>query len=80
MQKDKIVLGVVYEINRDEFFSAIESKPALCNDKVIHVSKAEKLGDSLLDESLDKSLLMPGASPMSPLAQILLAAEELLLQ
>jgi myo-inositol-1(or 4)-monophosphatase len=48
MQNDKIVLGVVYEINRDEFFSAVESKPALCNDKVINVSKAKKLGDSLL--------------------------------
>ena len=48
MRDDKIVLGVVYEINRDEFFHALEGSPAFCNDKEIHVSKIDSLSESLL--------------------------------
>ncbi|HNP17928.1 MAG TPA: inositol monophosphatase family protein [Fulvivirga sp.] len=48
MKQTEIVLGMVYEINRDECFYAIEGQEAFCNDKPIRVSKAEYLKDSLL--------------------------------
>lgn len=48
MQHDKIVLGVIYEINRDECFSAVEGGKAFCNGERIEVSKSDDLGNSLL--------------------------------
>ncbi len=48
MRNKSIVLGAVYEINRDEFFSAIAGKQATCNDRPISVSKAQTLDSSLL--------------------------------
>lgn len=48
MQNEKIVLGVVYEINRDEFFHAIEGMGAFCNGDPINVSENRQLKDSLL--------------------------------
>lgn len=48
MQNDKIVLGVVYEINKDEFFHAIDGLGAFCNDELIRVSNNVHLKDSLL--------------------------------
>jgi myo-inositol-1(or 4)-monophosphatase len=43
-----LVLGVVYEINRDECFYAWENGGAWLNGKAIHVSKAPKLANTLL--------------------------------
>ncbi|MFC5271042.1 inositol monophosphatase family protein [Adhaeribacter terreus] len=48
MQGNEIVLGVIYEINRDETFSAWKNGGAFLNNKPIKVSKAEKLADSLV--------------------------------
>ncbi|MEL7001375.1 MAG: inositol monophosphatase family protein [Bacteroidota bacterium] len=48
MQNNQIVLGVVHEINRDECFYAVKGGDAFCNDKVIKVSNADVLADSLL--------------------------------
>ncbi|MBK0403683.1 inositol monophosphatase [Adhaeribacter sp. BT258] len=48
MQENEIVLGVIYEINRDETFSSWKNGGAFLNDKSISVSKAEKLADSLV--------------------------------
>ncbi|MEQ8926964.1 MAG: inositol monophosphatase family protein [Fulvivirga sp.] len=48
MRNDELVLGVVYEINRDEFFYALKDGPAYCNDQEIHVSKVNSLSESLL--------------------------------
>ena len=48
MRNDKIVLGVVYEINFDECFYAWELSKAYLNSNEIQVSKAESLADSLL--------------------------------
>ena len=48
MQKDKIVLGVVYEINRDECFTAWLGGGAYLNEKPIKVSSAKYLKDSLI--------------------------------
>ncbi len=48
MQNEKIVLGVVYEINRDEFFYAVEGQGSFCNGEPINVSKNDLLKDSLL--------------------------------
>lgn len=42
------VLGVVYEINRDECFHAVKGGFAYCNNKLIQVSTARNLNESLL--------------------------------
>ncbi len=47
-QNDEIVLGVVYEVNRDECFYAWKDGGAFLNGKEIQVSSTEKLNDSLL--------------------------------
>lgn len=46
--KGEIILGVVYEINRDECFYAIKDGGAFLNSIQIRVSKTEKLNDSLI--------------------------------
>ena len=43
-----IVLGCVYDPNRDELFTAISDKPARLNGKLISVSKRRRLDQSLL--------------------------------
>ena len=48
LRNDKVVLGVVYEVNRKECFYAIENEPAYCNQKRIHVSNIGTLETSLL--------------------------------
>jgi myo-inositol-1(or 4)-monophosphatase len=48
MHKDKIILGVVYEISRDECFHAIEGGNAYLNNEVIHVTSRNLLKESLL--------------------------------
>ncbi len=48
MENDKIILGVVYEINFDECFYAWENSKAFLNGKEIHVSDAPALSDALL--------------------------------
>lgn len=47
-KNDKIVLGVVYEVNRDECFYAWENSKAFLNGEIINVSKTDKLADSLI--------------------------------
>lgn len=42
------VLGVVYEVNRDECFWAYEGGGAFCNSSKIEVSTPGKLGESLI--------------------------------
>jgi myo-inositol-1(or 4)-monophosphatase len=46
--KDKIVVGVVYEVNRDECFYAVEGGKAYMNEKEIKVSDASSMANSLL--------------------------------
>ncbi len=48
MDNDEIVLGVVYEINRDECFYSYKGGKAFLNDEIISVSQKPKLADSLL--------------------------------
>lgn len=48
MRNDEVVLGVVYEIGRDECFYALEGGKAYCNDKEIKVSEVPKLKEGLL--------------------------------
>jgi myo-inositol-1(or 4)-monophosphatase len=49
LQKNKeTVLGIVYEINRDECFHAISNGSAYCNNKSIKISPAQTLNESLL--------------------------------
>ena len=45
---DDIVLGVVYEINRDECFHAYKNGGAFCNNKKIIISDTSQLSNSLL--------------------------------
>jgi myo-inositol-1(or 4)-monophosphatase len=47
-ENDKVILGVVHEVNRDECFYAIRGGKAYCNEKEISVSKASGLSQSLL--------------------------------
>lgn len=47
-RNDEIVAGVVYEINRDECFHAVEGEKAYLNDKEISVSSAENVASSLI--------------------------------
>ncbi|MGK7392824.1 MAG: inositol monophosphatase family protein [Candidatus Cyclobacteriaceae bacterium M2_1C_046] len=48
MDNDEIVLGVVYEINRDECFYAIKGQGAFLNGDPIHVSPAGSISESLI--------------------------------
>jgi myo-inositol-1(or 4)-monophosphatase len=48
MEGDEVILGVIYEPNRDECFYASKNNPAFCNNKKIHVSEASALSDSIL--------------------------------
>jgi len=45
---EKIILGVVHHIGRDECFHAIEGQAAYCNNRQITVSKTATLNESLL--------------------------------
>jgi len=45
---DELILGVVYEINRDECFSAWKNGGAYLNSKLISVSKASRIENTLL--------------------------------
>ncbi|PKV67258.1 inositol monophosphatase family protein [Pontibacter ramchanderi] len=45
---DEVVLGIVYEINKDECFYATKGHGAFLNDSPIQVSAAEGLKDSLI--------------------------------
>lgn len=48
VNKNKTVMGVVYEITHDECFYAIENEPAYLNEKIIRVSDKKILSDSLI--------------------------------
>lgn len=48
MENEDIVLGVVYEINRDECFYAWKGGQAMLNGKNIHVSTCKDFNSSLL--------------------------------
>lgn len=48
MRDNKIVLGVVYEINMDECFYAWEGSKAYLNEKEINVSNSKKIADTLI--------------------------------
>lgn len=45
---DKMVLGIVYEVNKKEMFHSVAGSPAYCNNKEIHVSPIITLQESLL--------------------------------
>jgi myo-inositol-1(or 4)-monophosphatase len=44
---DKPVLGVVYEVTKQEMFHAIQDHPAYCNDRLIHASTVSSMNESL---------------------------------
>ncbi|MBC6365494.1 inositol monophosphatase family protein [Algoriphagus sp. AK58] len=48
MEKDEVIMGVVYEVNRHECFYAMKGGGAFCNDTPIRVSKAPGLSASLI--------------------------------
>lgn len=48
MDRDEVILGVVYEINLHECFYAIKGGGAFCNETPIHVSQAPNLAASLI--------------------------------
>lgn len=48
MEKENIILGVVYEIIMDECFYTWQGSPAYLNGTEIHVSETRKIDDSLI--------------------------------
>ena len=48
MEKNEIILGVVYEINLDECFYAYKGSKAFLNEKEINVTKTKKVDNSLI--------------------------------
>lgn len=48
MEEDRVVLGLVYEVNKQECFYAIKGGGAFCNEKPISVSNAPTISQSLL--------------------------------
>jgi myo-inositol-1(or 4)-monophosphatase len=46
--KNEILLGVVYEVNREECFYAIKNNGAFLNDLIIQVSARKNLSESLI--------------------------------
>lgn len=48
MHGNEVIIGVVYEVNRQECFYAWKGSPAFLNGREIRVSDAKTLGDSLL--------------------------------
>ncbi len=46
--RDEIQLGIVYELNRDECFTAIKNEGAFLNGQLISVSATQQLKDSLV--------------------------------
>jgi myo-inositol-1(or 4)-monophosphatase len=47
-KKEDVMLGVVYEVNHDECFYAIQGGAAYCNERVIRTSPIASLNESLL--------------------------------
>jgi myo-inositol-1(or 4)-monophosphatase len=48
MEYDKVIIGVVYEVNMKECFHTHIEKPAYLNDRIIKVSLIDKVFDSLV--------------------------------
>lgn len=48
MDHERVLLGLVYELNRDEVFYAVQGKGAYLNHQRMHVSGVEHLRDGLL--------------------------------
>jgi myo-inositol-1(or 4)-monophosphatase len=48
MDREELLLGVVYEINQEECFYAWKDGPAFMNGNIIHVSDTTELNNSLL--------------------------------
>ncbi|MCU0356627.1 MAG: inositol monophosphatase [Cyclobacteriaceae bacterium] len=46
-RNQKVILGVVYDVTRDECYHALDGQPAFCNDNVIQVSQVSTLNESL---------------------------------
>lgn len=55
MEYDDIIAGVVYEVGRDETFSAWKGGGAWLNGKPVHVSEVATLADSLIATGLPYS-------------------------
>ena len=55
MEYDEVVVGVVYEIGKNETFTAWKGGGARLNGKPIHVSKVTRLADSLIATGLPYS-------------------------
>ncbi len=57
MEEEEIILGVVYEISRDECFYAWKGSKAMLNGKEIHVSKASTTGEALISTGFPYGVL-----------------------
>ncbi len=57
MEGDEIILGVVYEISRDECFYAWKGSKAMLNGKEIHVSEASTTSEALISTGFPYGVL-----------------------
>ena len=48
MDRENLVMGIVYELNKNEMFHAVRNEGAFCNGTPIHVSNVRQLQDGLL--------------------------------
>lgn len=46
--KEESILGAIYDISRDEYFSAFKGKGAFLNDRRIQVTNCERMADALI--------------------------------
>jgi myo-inositol-1(or 4)-monophosphatase len=57
IEGDEVILGVVYEISRDECFYAWKGSKAMLNGKEIHVSEASSTGEALISTGFPYGVL-----------------------
>lgn len=63
MNKNKVVLGVIYDPSRDEYFYSCEGTKAYLNAEEVQVSSAQYLSESLLASGFPYSKSIEGAMP-----------------
>ncbi len=57
IEGNEVILGVVYEISRDECFYAWKGSKAMLNGKEIHVSEASSTGEALISTGFPYGVL-----------------------
>jgi len=75
-QEHEIVLGVVFDPMRDEFFSAQQGQGAYVNEKIIRVSNVNQLSQSLLSTGFPYDRKVSKKNNMVYFHDLLMASQE----